>query len=65
MVVPLVEADNISDNGGSSWSSWVNIFKLLKLFHKNKSYVNLSQFLLKVQMTFKTFWGRSVHGESR
>ena len=58
----LVEADKIYNNGGSSWSSWVNT--LLKLFNENKSYVNLSQFTLKVKMTFKTFWSRSVHGES-
>ena len=58
----LVEADKIYNNGGSSWSSCVNT--LLKLFNENKSYVNLSQFILKVKMTFKTFWSRSVHGEN-
>ena len=57
----LVEADTIYYNGGYSWSSWVNI--LLKLFNKNKLNVNLSQFILNVKMTFKTFWGRTVHNE--
>ena len=57
----LVEADTIYNNGGYSWSSWVNI--LLKLFNKNKINVNLSQVILNVKMTFKTFWGRTVHNE--
>ena len=50
----LVETDSIYNDGGISWSSWVNI--LLKLFNENKSYINFSKFICKVKMAFKNVW---------
>ena len=57
----LVETDNIYNDGGVSWSSWVNI--LLKLFNENKSYVYFSKFSCKVKMAYKHFWRKNVHCE--